>query len=443
MFEDPLASLVSFTDTIAACMRMRKLGQGQSVVFCIPQEIQDKIRERNDASDLQISKLHVLEWAISETNNDTRKSMPLWAVQGQRFERQRRLWRSARVDSGICMTKAHAEEFLEAEAQTLEQRYRPRLTSDEIGANIVVTDERLRQIHDHCQEVGTTKFDEVTLQEEQERELSPETEQERQIQRPAPAESAKHDIHPDLRRFISSGKLPLTSSAFIPAFETLRKTSAAEHLDVGMFPKDVLVTGDFASTIKTARSSDLLDDYQRPIQWILMRKGKSWKHIVIISPHEAQELLPLIESSGKTTLHLYAPRPNLEIRPLDGLDLYTVPSSSMQAMEIPEKLRIQLNLYAGQLYFRDFAEYAALCNMLRLSCKEADEGTEVATDGFILSSPLRISDSTNGFTKSPVEFLKVFLMKARRDCQPIHKTHLGKLLDGALLQDEDFQIQGR
>lgn len=39
----------------------------------------------------------VLNWAISETWIDIRRSMALWATQGQRFERQKGIWDEARA----------------------------------------------------------------------------------------------------------------------------------------------------------------------------------------------------------------------------------------------------------------------------------------------------------------------------------------------------------
>ncbi|ROW09287.1 hypothetical protein VPNG_05843 [Cytospora leucostoma] len=443
-----------------ACMRMRRLGQGQSVVFCVPQEIQTIIRERilpegeTKAKTESIKIRDVLEWAISETHMDIRKSMPLWAAQGERFERQRLLWDEARTDTGIEMTAEQAAKFLEVEAQTLEQRYRPKPVVGPRTDREATTD-RLRQIQARCEDVGSTHVNEATLQEEQERELSPEIEQERQLERPPPAIAALHSIHEDLRNFVSSGIILRNSSAFVPAFETLRKTSANNYLDVGMFPKDILVTVDFAETVEAVISpggGGVLDAYQRPIQWVLSSQPHSWQHVVIISPHEAQELLPVIQSSGKTTLHIYAPRPNLEIRPMDSLDLYTVPSSAMEAMtSIPIHLKTQLNFFAGQLYFNDFSEYTAFCDMLRLSWRETSEGIIVAPDGFIVSWPPRTSDDTDGsaasapaqastFTEIPNKASKVFLMMARRDCQPIEKTHVGRALDGALLRKTDFEI---
>jgi hypothetical protein len=84
--------------------------------------------------------------------------------------------------------------------------------------------------------------------------------------------------------------------------------------------------------------------------------------VVVISPYEAQELFPEIMRSEAVCLHLYATRPNLGYRPLDSLDLYTVPDR--QISPIPQSLILQLNLFAGQLYFDSFEEYNRVSRFL-------------------------------------------------------------------------------
>lgn len=69
-------------------MRIRKLGTGQSVVFCVPEEIETKIREMTEATDDQpMSVPDVLRWAIRGTWTDLSRSMPLWLAQGKTFAR--------------------------------------------------------------------------------------------------------------------------------------------------------------------------------------------------------------------------------------------------------------------------------------------------------------------------------------------------------------------
>jgi hypothetical protein len=62
---------------VQACMRMRKLGKGQTVVFCISPEIQAKIKRRIPGERTpNITIVDVLLWSISETHTDICRSMP-------------------------------------------------------------------------------------------------------------------------------------------------------------------------------------------------------------------------------------------------------------------------------------------------------------------------------------------------------------------------------
>ncbi|KAL4918900.1 hypothetical protein BDW62DRAFT_200299 [Aspergillus aurantiobrunneus] len=218
---------------VQACMRMRKLGEGQSVVFCIPQEIRTKVLSIvGGSSEYCIDVSDVLRWAIAETWVEMQRNIPLWAVQGERFERQSSIWRQARADGEIQMSKSQAEGFLEPEAQTLEQRYRPRhkdgLPIMSLGTE--TKNQNIRLIMERCRKFANIEFRSTQLQEEQERQRARETEQERQVQRPPSAKPGKHSIHRDLRLFVDTGTLNRSSVAFTPAFQTLRNTSAAQYL---------------------------------------------------------------------------------------------------------------------------------------------------------------------------------------------------------------------
>ena len=68
---------------------MRLLSMGQSVVFIVPDDIRIKILEtipRARSSDCDISVSNILAWAITETWSNAEHSVPLWALQGRRFE---------------------------------------------------------------------------------------------------------------------------------------------------------------------------------------------------------------------------------------------------------------------------------------------------------------------------------------------------------------------
>ncbi|RAK76570.1 uncharacterized protein BO72DRAFT_497067 [Aspergillus fijiensis CBS 313.89] len=399
---------------VQACMRMRKLGQGQSVVFCIPEEIKFKILTLcggSHESDLTVA--DVLRWAISESWDDMQRSMPLWAVQGKRYQTQARHWRALRQDGQTSISRCQAEGFLEPESQSLEQRYRPGRRNDLALFPQRTDDADLCRILDRCREFATVKFSAAQLQEEQERELAPEIEQERQVQRPAPAEPESHSVHPDIRSFVATGHLDASSTAVKPAFRVLANTSAAKFLDVARFPSELLVTKDFART-----------------------DGTPVRQIVIISPYEANKLHSDIRGSGTVRMHLYAPRQNQSSYPVDKFDLYPIPAVlSTRPLRVPESLRIQLNLFAGQLYISSYREYCEICRFLGVASTAAPEGLAVAADGFIVEQ----QEAGAKFTKSPLRFLRVFMSQIRKDGQEIDKTHLGKILDGKLLLMADFQ----
>jgi hypothetical protein len=251
---------------VQACMRMQKLSKGQSIVFCIPEEIQTKILQctsKSCSTEIEVSVL--LVWAIAETWADMRRNIPLWAAQGHRYEDYKDCLNGAEA------TVEQAKSFLETEAQSLEDRYRPRPgnLSDAIKDRDTINSS-IREILKRYRDFEAVSLDTATLQEEQERELSTEIEEEREVQRPAPMEAEKHKLHPDLVRLVDAGVFPERSSAFISAFQTLKSTSAAKQFDLEQFPEDLLMTADFERTAKHPQGvmsdSYVSDSYLRPLQ---------------------------------------------------------------------------------------------------------------------------------------------------------------------------------
>ncbi|KAK8019158.1 hypothetical protein PG990_004296 [Apiospora arundinis] len=383
---------------VQACMRMRKLGKGQSITFFIPREIQEKIRLSRTAGEdgRPITVLDVLLWSISETWSDTYKSIPLWATQGLRHQRQEAIWAGMTSIGGKDLCSGDIADYFEDEAISLKERYGPRscntsqalLASHSTRPQLAGRQKQLESIRTKCEHFGIETFGSATLQEEQERELAPEIEQERQVQHPQPLNPAKHRLHPDLRRLVSTGSPNLSGGAFVSAF-TAFKTCSAASLGV---------------------------------------------YLVVLSPFEANLLLPSIKASPHVKLHVYAPRTNLSFPCLQDLKLYTTPALPT-GWSAPYTVIRQLNLFSGQLYFQDLREYQELCAYLGLSCTGNDGSTAVAVDGFVgrcARYPLC------QFTRSPNAFLQFIMANVRRDRQDISRTHIGRMLAGEILVKDDF-----
>jgi hypothetical protein len=425
-----------------ACMRLRKLGHGQSVTFIVPQEIATKIRELTAKTmDEPITVTNIICWSISETWQDLRRSMPPWAVQGRRFEKCKHIL------DGVNTTKDQAKAFLEDEAHSLESRYKPTAENDAESPRLAgwdLSNKNIALIVARCRDFEAMGFESAELSEEQERELTPENEEERQIERPPKMEAEMHVLHPDLVQLALDGHIPRHSTAFEPAFRALRSTSLRKLLDLeqlSAFPKDLLVTADFMRTVKipsgSSRATFNPDAYQRPVQFVLTTPSidrRETNQAIVISPFEANKLQSIIRVTQKLTLHLFAARSNGGFASLDQLMLYNV-GRDFAHNSISRSLSTQLNLFAGSLYLRTLEEYHELCDFLGLlRASKVEPGQQVYADGFIEPPAGKW-----GLKQSPVPFLRGLLIGIRREGEGVEKTHLGKLLNGVRLEEADFR----
>lgn len=428
---------------VQACMRMRKLGQGQTVVFCLPEEVQDKIKEQMGGENGQAIQLaDVLRWSISGSHTDIRSNIPLWAVQGRRFARHAEVWDGAFADPASLQSWR----LLEDEAQTIEQRYLPRPHSATVQDHTSTDHPMRHQIAVHCQQFDGLHLSSRTLQEEQERELSPEAEQERQIQKPPAATPTAHSLHRDVVRFALDGTVLPDSPAYMPAFDALKDTSMAKSFDVVQFEgnRDLLVTADFVSTVQRVEVAGETNLFQRPVRWVLTRLGVDRVEVdrmMILSPYEANLLYPKMKDANTTTLHLYKPWCNATYNPIDRLDLHMVPCRDVPP-SIPTSLAVQLSLFAGQLYLSTHEDYLAICRFLGLWTKDLTEemeaaGWDIAADRFIKRDGDGHTGGPSSMQQSPVCFVRG-LMSIRRGGQSISRTHMGSLLDGQPLDPHDF-----
>ncbi|KAK7027537.1 hypothetical protein VNI00_015171 [Paramarasmius palmivorus] len=461
---------------IQGCMRMRKLGFGQSLIFFAPDEIDRSIRKSRPAQShhgggtraVPLSRpVHtedILRWAIYETCRDIIHHLPHWAEQGWDYLRRRQAWdqfmqeaETARTDGDQVMNPdidILRNKWVRDEARTLERMYGvitgPAATG--VGGGDLGMREAIFAIPDlrtRLETLGVKELTENDVDEEQEREVNHEVEQETEIERPPKVVEAKTSVSEGLAEFVKTGHLPWNGqgeqfrTAFLRMYGSLDGTiKKAPQNGQDVWHEGLWVTADFAKTIS---EKDVVErgnaEYLRPVNWILTSHLRE-DILIAISPHEANSLLPNIRASDHVSLHVYAPRVTKDMKPSDDLLFY---STGRSAQSPPPDMIFQLDLFAGQLYFTDFDAYVQICTFLGLhhgnfmDTSEDAEPHPVQSDGFVRPGTLRTQLGLEGcrFVESPIPFLQE-LIGLRRKGTGYLPTHLGRILHGKSLSENDF-----
>ena len=414
------------TDLDAGCMRMRQLGKGHSVMFFAPGEVDRRIRSlipSGIASGGRIRVLDVLRWAMHETCEDIRHCLPYWAQQGLDHHKR---FAAYKEYSSTGNSEVLRNAWLQPESRTLEEMY---LVAPGASTSMGPEINNITSLSERIKLLGVTKLVDVRIAEEQEREVNHEVERERHIERPPKVQPAPHKVHGDIREFVDTGKLPVSpehiSSLLAPVYMASALDSATE------WSPSPLATTDFITTILDD-SAMALTEYLRPVNWILSSGSGKASTVIVISPYEANSLLPIVRKSKKVRLHIYAPRVTSSMRSFSTLTSYSIPDSPTEPWSAPAHVKIELNLFSGQLYFDHKEEYERLCVMLALSM--AHPGAEdCEIDGFV--PPMCRTGGSSPFAKSKISVLKT-LVGLRRKGMGYHRTHLGQILNANPLSEE-------
>ncbi|KAI9432033.1 hypothetical protein H4582DRAFT_1884511 [Lactarius indigo] len=413
---------------LQGCMRMRQLGKGQSVVFFAPGEVDRRIRgliPRGQESDKGVCVTDILRWAMHETCWDIGHYLPHWAQQGVDHHRRFSAYKQYNSTGNLDVLK---NSWVQRESRTLEEMYEPTSNAQVVGLSPEING--TLSLRERLELLGITRSIDVRMAEEQEREVSHEVERERQAERPPKVYPAKHiTTHHDLRNFIHTGVLPMSSRYIIPLFSQTGVDKALDSTEEWL--PSPLATKDFAITTRCSGIAHL-SDYLRPVNWVLSSGSGRDSIAIVISPHEANELLPIIRKSGKVQLHIYAPRVTTSMRSFSDLAFYTIPESPAREWTAPAHLQIKLNLFAGQLYFDSREQYQRVCALLALHM--AHPGAKhVEVDGFV--PPAYRTGERSPFSVSVMSIFKE-LTGLRRKGMGFGGTDLGRVLDARPLSSE-------
>ena len=180
-----------------------------------------------------------------------------------------------------------------------------------------------------------------------------------------------------------------------------------------------------------------MDQYLRPVQWILSPKNDRDHVLVLLSPYEADRLLLGIRASECVHLHVYAPRTSQRMKPSDDLRLYSIPPLPCDWTP-PWALIDQLNVFAGQLYLRDYESYLRVCRFLGVPTSITDFPNATATPRNLFNIPGSFEEMEITFLGSPLPAVMA-LLGIRSRGRPFAQTHMGKILQGQLLREKDFE----
>ncbi|CUA67646.1 Zinc finger protein Rlf [Rhizoctonia solani] len=426
---------------LQGCMRMRKLGHGQSVVFAAPPEIDAQIRNASPTPiqpDALIDALDILRWAMLETCKDLQHHVSHWAQQGIEYARRHAAEKEYERTSDISVLR---KGWTVPEAHTLEEMYGvPSPSALQTKESFIKRAYMIPELRKGLETLGVETLEDPSLDEEQEREVSHEIERQTEVQRPPKREAKVHTIHPGVERFINTGDLYKSQSGIVQLFSPFHTSHPQAS---SSWSRLLFASTDFFHTIDE-RSDNHLGDYMRPVNWVVSAGSLR----VVLSPYEVNELLPIIRKSRTIQLHIYAPRVSLSMRSFSNLQFYSIPASPIPYINSGglSRTQLQLDLFAGQLYLSDYQDYVMLCTTLGLfiPCDlTEDMKINVSSDGFFKPQhrgPLiqyHPEYADCNFLASPIPALKD-LVGYRRKGMGYFLTHMGRILHGRRLTREDF-----
>ncbi|KAF8546929.1 hypothetical protein OG21DRAFT_1393026, partial [Imleria badia] len=125
------------------------------------------------------------------------------------------------------------------------------------------------------------------------------------------------------------------------------------------------------------------------------------------------------------------------MKPSDDLRLYSIPPLPSDWTP-PWDLIDQLNVFAGQLYLRDYTSYLRLCRFLGVPTSTGDFATNTAIRRNLFNIPGGFEEMEMTFSDSPLPAVMT-LLGIRSRGRPFAQTHMGKILQGQLLREKDFE----
>lgn len=358
-----------------AAMRLRLLGQTQSVRFFAPPEVHNTILDIcKMPSHLRPNSSHVIRWLLAQSCNAIEALEPLHIAQGENYLQriQAKLDNPNFLDIHSRQNSKYLSVLRSQETTTLKELYKPKDLKHSHGLersvarNLQPFARKLVERRKNFQDRGIALHASALEEVEQEREVENEVENVREVQIPVhflPYKPGK--LHDDIREFAHSGKLLIRSEAYGSMLSFLRQTALAKSRAI--FSESPTTTARlFVSTQfhKTVKLTEPNDNFLRKPQWILW--SCKTKCALVVSPEEADALIPILRGCiSEVHLIVYAAPVTRKMLHFNNLTYYAIPPLPA-SFEAPDWLKIELGIFSGRLYF-DWNEYAAILEYVNSS----------------------------------------------------------------------------
>lgn len=395
-------------------------------MFVAPPEVHQNIIEfTGDGHNRELSGLDVMAWSLEQSCLNIERYQPLRVMQGlehhQREKVAQQLFKKLPDDGEVSeedLRLGEAKAFREREDQNLEELYAPaalktRMIPGIIQSSLQDTSPIVQSLLGAWRELDKSALEGASMHEEHEREVAHEVEQEIQIERPPKANDFPPCVDKKLRTYIQSGDFQVFIK-FDLAFDGVGRTSSAAPLitNAESIWNHLRVTEGFIKAVEHPMSG-FYDNYLRPVNWALASKSDIGVNgLLLLSQYEVNKFLHEIRhETSKVTLYVYEPR---VAKSMSAVDSHTTENHSLSVqswLTLDPKIRLELHLFAGQLYLATLNQYRQLCETLDTA-----------------------PDST---TNIPLSFVKEWI-GIRRKGQNYLQSHIGQIVSGRVLKEEVF-----
>lgn len=403
-----LSGEITRDKTVQACMRMRLLGHGHSIVFMASYEADVRIRDHCNLGNAIPRSKNVIDFICNNSRRFEEENTVHWSAAAYNYCKKLAAHKMHENSPESEATELLRTKCKDNEYVTLKDMYgfKESLLLTQISENHFDNMIEAYRNNDEILKVVQAIYEGVdkkiakhvpklkrfsqSFDEEQEKELEHELEEERQVERPPPATAAIPVYDKSLEKIVCYG----ASSQSVREMR-MRKDIMSLHeslLDKALYNSykgdpspwsdNLYVTRDFITVVENRNS----DEYLRPVWWVLHIVHREDSAIyLLLSSYEANLLLPLCWGSTRSTLMSYRPRlSQLHSNLLHDIPLQVTSISSNFDDHISMDDEVQIGMYSGAMYFKSEHEQDAYCGFMALIPNPRSPDLEIAfEEGYI------------------------------------------------------------